>query len=336
MAPRSGANDGDRHGNFALPFNTEGMYRGWVDTAGPWAHRHLRRRKNLADYLHTKRIFLSFALLFLAARAFAAEAAKHDSFDLVQAGRHVTVWFFVPAEATPQTPIVIVMHGVQRDGERYLEDWIPHARAKKFLLVVPEFSQKEFPGEEGYIYGNTVDQAGHALPRAQWSFSVIEPVFDAVRARLGNKTERYRLYGHSAGAQFTQRFIYFVPKAHVERAVAANAGWYMLPDFLGTFPYGLKNTPVTEADLRHALALPLTVLLGTADTDPQAKALRHTPESDAQGMFRLARGKFFFAHAETAAREMKTTFGWRLAFADGVAHSDSGMAPFAVKQLFDN
>ena len=91
MAPRSGANDGDRHGNFALPFNTEGMYRGWVDTAGPWAHRHLRRRKNLADYLHTKRIFLSFALLFLAARAFAAEAAKHDSFDLVQAGRHVTV-----------------------------------------------------------------------------------------------------------------------------------------------------------------------------------------------------------------------------------------------------
>ena len=24
----------DRHGNFALPFNTEGMYRGWVDAAG--------------------------------------------------------------------------------------------------------------------------------------------------------------------------------------------------------------------------------------------------------------------------------------------------------------
>ena len=140
MAPRSGANDGDRHGNFALPFNTEGMYRGWVDTAGPWAHRHLRRRKNLADYLHTKRIFLSFALLFLAARAFAAEAAKHDSFDLVQAGRHVTVWFFVPAEATPQTPIVIVMHGVQRDGERYLEDWIPpvsytHLTLPTILLV---------------------------------------------------------------------------------------------------------------------------------------------------------------------------------------------------------
>ncbi len=24
----------DRHGNFALPFNTEGMYRGWIDSAG--------------------------------------------------------------------------------------------------------------------------------------------------------------------------------------------------------------------------------------------------------------------------------------------------------------
>ena len=285
--------------------------------------------------VHTKKIFLGFALFFLAARAFAAEAAKHDSFDLVQAGRHVTVWFFVPPEATPQTPVVIVMHGVRRDGERYLEDWIPHARAKRFLLVVPEFSRKEFPGAEGYVYGNTVDQAGHALPREQWSFSVIEPVFDAVRARLGNKTERYRLYGHSAGAQFAQRFIYFVPKARVECVVAANAGWYMLPEFARRFPYGLKNTPVTRADLRHALALPLTVLLGTADTDPKAKALRHTMESDAQGIFRLARGNFFFAHAKTAAREMKTTFGWRLAFARGIGHSDSRIAPFAVKELFD-
>lgn len=263
----------------------------------------------------------------------AAEA--HEHFDFVQAGRHVTVWFHAPPGATPQTPIVIVMHGVGRDGERYLEDWMPLSEQNKFLVVVPEFSKEQFPGEESYNSGNTVDKQGRPLPREQWSFSVIEPVFDAVKARTGNKSERYRLYGHSAGAQFVQRFVYFVPAARVDRIVSANAGWYMLPDLGVEFPYGLKNTPVTEADLRHALALPLTVLLGTADTDPVLHALRHTPESDAQGPYRLARGKFFYARATEAASRYKAAFGWRLAFAPDVDHDDARMAPFAVRQLFD-
>lgn len=263
-----------------------------------------------------------------------APAVVHEHFDLEQAGRHITVWLYTPAGATPQTPVVVVMHGIQRNGEDFLADWIPLAQERKFLLVVPEFSKEQFPGDEGYIYGNTVDKAGRALPREQWSFSVIEPLFDAVKARTGNRTERYRLYGHSAGAQFAQRFVYFVPAARAERVVTANAGWYMLPDLSVAFPYGLKNTPVTEADLRHALALPLTVLLGTADVDSKAKALRHTPESDAQGMFRFARGNYFFARAEEAAKRLGLPLGWKLATAPGVAHSDKNMSPFAVKALF--
>jgi hypothetical protein len=131
-----------------------------------------------------------------------------------------------------------------------------------------------------------------------------------------------------------QRFVYFVPKARLERIVTANAGWYMLPDLSVEFPYGLKSTPVTEADLRHALALPMTVLLGTADVDPEAKSLRHTPEADAQGMFRFARGKFFMARAEEAAKKFQISLGWRLATAPDIAHSDKDMAPFAVKILF--
>jgi poly(3-hydroxybutyrate) depolymerase len=265
----------------------------------------------------------------------AERAAAHEHFDLVQAGRRITVWMFLPPGSSTQTPVVFVMHGVARDGERYLIDWIPLAREKKFLLVVPEFSKEQFVGVEGYIYGNTVDPAGRPLPREQWSFSAIEPVFDAVKARTGNKTGRYRLYGHSAGAQFVQRFVYFVPAARVERIVSANAGWYMLPDLGVEFPYGLKNTPVTEADLRHALALPMTVLLGTADTDPVLHALRHTPESDAQGPHRLARGKFFYARASESANKYQTEFGWRLSFAPDIDHDDARMAPFAARELFD-
>lgn len=260
----------------------------------------------------------------------------HLSFDHVQAGRHVTVWYFAPPEATPTTPVVFVLTGIQRNGEDYLADWMPLAREHRFVVVVPEFSVKEFPGEEGYIYGNTVDPAGHTLPREQWAFSAIEPIFDTVRARTGNTSAGYALFGHSAGAQFAHRFLYFVPTARVTRAVTANAGWYTLPDLATAFPYGLKNTSVTADDLRAALARPLVVLLGTADTDPQAKALRRTPEANAQGPYRLARGKFFFARAEAAAAAFKTPFGWSLATAPGIGHSDSGMAPFAVRWLLPN
>lgn len=85
--------------------------------------------------------------------------------------------------------------------------------------------------------------------------------------------------------------------------------------------------------MRHALGLPLVVLLGTADIDPHHKLLRHTPEAEAQGPFRLARGKFFFAQAEATAKSRRLALAWRLDTAPDIAHSDSGMAPFAVKWL---
>ena len=45
--------------------------------------------------------------------------------------------------------------------------------------------------------------------------------FVTVKAATGNRSERYHLYGHSAGAQFVHRFLYFMPDARVAKAVAA-------------------------------------------------------------------------------------------------------------------
>lgn len=257
------------------------------------------------------------------------------SFLYTQAHHQVKVWYYVPPGLGANAPVVLVMPGAKRDGADYIEDWKPHARARHFLLVVPEYSQEQFPLDEGYIYGNTVDKAGKPVPRDEWSFSMIEPIFDAVRARTGNRSERYAIYGHSAGAQFVQRFLYFVPRARVSHAVAANAGWYTLPDLTVAFPYGLKGTPVTADDLRHALGLPLTILLGTADTNSKDRVLRHTPDADAQGAFRFARGKYFFARSAELARSQGSAFGWRLATAPGIGHSDPGMAPFALDALLE-
>ena len=246
----------------------------------------------------------------------------------------LTVWYYRPAALTADAPVLFVIHGVGRNAEEYLSDWIEFADQKHFLLVVPEFSKAEFPGEEAFNSGNLFDAAGGPLPRAQWSFSVIEPLFDALPSQLGTRRKDYMIYGHSAGAQFVQRFLYFVPEARVTRAIAANAGWYMLPTFATGFPYGLKGTAADAAALRVAFARPMVVLLGEADTDAGHPALRHTPESDAQGLYRLARGQFFFARAKAEAEALHVPFHWTLATAPGIAHVNKAMAPFAVRLLF--
>lgn len=281
------------------------------------------------------RRFLLLGLAFAGGLfAGAAGSAAPRSFPFEHGGRRLTVWFHQPAGLAPDAPVLFVIHGVGRNGEEYCQDWIELAEAKGFLLVVPEFSKKEFPGEEAFNSGNLFAADGRALPREQWSYGAIEPLFDAVRARFGNPRSDYLLYGHSAGAQFVQRFLYFVPEARVTRAVAANAGWYMLPELGTAFPYGLQGTPADAAALRGAFARRLVVLLGEADTDAKHAALRHTAEADAQGLHRFARGQFFFARARSLATEMNAPFHWTLATAPGIAHSNKGMAPFAARHLF--
>jgi poly(3-hydroxybutyrate) depolymerase len=243
-------------------------------------------------------------------------------FEVSHGGRTIPVWYFLPENVRADAPVLIAMHGVNRDADRYRDEWLPHAKKYGFILAAPEFSKEAFPGDEGYTLG------------VKGAFDFIEPVFDAVKAATGNRSERYHLYGHSAGAQFVHRFLYFTPQARVVKAVAANAGWWTLPDPAAEFPYGLHGSAVDAAALQAALQRPLTVLLGTADTDPNHVHLRRTPEAMAQGAHRFARGNTFFAAGKEQASALGVPFGWQLGTAPGVGHSDKGMADYAVRVLF--
>jgi poly(3-hydroxybutyrate) depolymerase len=246
----------------------------------------------------------------------------------------VPVWYYRPVGFQPSDPVLFVMHGVGRNADEYRDQWVALAEAHRGLLIVPEFSKAQFPGADAYNLGNVFDEAGNVRPRSEWSYAVIEPVFDEMRRRSGSTQERYALYGHSAGAQFEHRYLFFIPEARVSQVVSANAGWYTLPDFGGQFPYGLGGTAVDEATVRSVLGKPVVVLLGTADTDPDHSSLRRTPEATAQGPHRLARGENFFVTAEALAAVWQVPFGWRKRYAPGVAHSNEDMAVFAAEWLF--
>jgi poly(3-hydroxybutyrate) depolymerase len=276
---------------------------------------------------------LSLAATELPAVTTPALPAGAGRFEFHQAGKTVPVWFYRSEGLGPDAPILIVMHGVKRDADRYRDEWTPYAQKYGCVLVAPEFSEAEFPGNDNYSSGGTMDKEGHPRPRDQWSYSFIEPIFDLVKKATGNRSQRYLLFGHSAGSQFVHRFLYFEPEARVGKAIAANAGWWTLPDPAIKFPYGLQGSVVDEAALKVMLQRPLIVLLGTADVDPDDKNLRKSPEAMAQGPNRFTRGHTFFNAGKKRAETLKVPFGWRLETAPNVGHSDSGMAAFAAPLL---
>src|SRR3546814_13949249 len=67
------------------------------------------------------------------------------------------------------------------------------------------------------------------LERRFWTYRAVEAVYEAARAAAVPLATGYRLYGHSAGAQFVHRMVSFMPEARIEAAVAANAGCYTMP-----------------------------------------------------------------------------------------------------------
>lgn len=248
----------------------------------------------------------------------------------------VEVFYYVPRTASAASPVLIALHGNGRDAAETRDDWITKAEEHGVVVFAPLFDDAGYPGSSGYILGNVFDDgeqptAGGLNPASEWSFSVIEPLFDDIKRITNVTAERYDVFGHSAGGQFAHRLVLFLPDGRYDRVVAANPGWYTVPDPSISYPYGLDLTPVSGAEF---FAAPLTVFLGDQDTDPNSAGLRHTDEADAQGLNRFARGQFFFQESARIATDAGARFDWSLEVTPGVGHNSAQMAQRAADLLY--
>ncbi len=256
------------------------------------------------------------------------EEFRFDEWD----GPAVNVHLFVPGDATTDTPIVIVMHGWSREAGRYFGDWRALGDEQDFVVVVPHFPVEDFPSSNDYNLGHVFDKdTGKQRPQSLWTFTAIELLFDEVAARLGSTQTRYTLFGHSAGSQFVHRFLYYMPDARVRRYIAANAGWYTLPDFDTEYPYGLENAAISEDQLIAAFQKDLVLMLGREDLDHTDPDLRNTEEARRQGKNRLARGLTMFDVAKAKAGKLGVELEWRLVIVDDAGHVNAQMAPAAAE-----
>ncbi|HZZ93470.1 MAG TPA: serine hydrolase [Usitatibacter sp.] len=263
--------------------------------------------------------------------------ASAYSFDDPRPGRPraVTVHAYRPASFTPESPVLIVLHGRNRNGRNYRDRWIAEANRHGFLVAVPEFSEADYAHPHEYNHGDMKRADGSLKPRGEWLFPVVDAVFEDLRARAGSRRERYFLFGHSAGGQVVHRLATFAWSPRIERAVSANAGSYTLPVRDEAFPFGLGGMELTDEELRAFFSRPLLILLGEEDNDPNHYQLPREPAAMRQGPHRFARGHHYMEVARREAQRLGVPLAWRVATAPGVAHSVGDIAPYAARHLFE-
>lgn len=248
-----------------------------------------------------------------------------------QPERPIRVYTYRPNKCDTRCPIVFVMHGVKRNASTYRDHWELLADNHNLLIVAPEFSAKHWPRAAAYNLGDMAAQAD----REKWTYSAIEHLFDEVR----DGHNGYAIFGHSAGGQFVQRMALFRPDHRASVMVAANPGWYAMPEWRkdkgsDPFPYSLVESPAGEAELRRALQRRFVLLLGEKDNDPDDDNLNQSEGAKKQGASRLERGENFFKAATAAAAELGVKFAWELNEVPDTAHDGAALSRAAAQALY--
>lgn len=279
----------------------------------------------------------------------ASLAVAHDATPFQEAGRGHVVYedaggagfepinieTYVPAAcAAKPCPLVISIHGLNRNAESARDNWVAAADRYGLLVAAPHFDKDRFPTRL-FQQGGVRDQPD----RSRWVYGVIERFFDKALQSGRVAGSDYVLFGHSAGGQFVHRMVMLMPQARYSTAISANAGYYTLPAGKDgadgvSYPYSLDGTPATDADLKVAFGRPLLVMLGDMDTDPDHPQLNTSRRAEAQGATRLARGQNFMRVADAQARRLGVETRWREIIVPGAAHEQRKMARAAAEVLF--
>jgi poly(3-hydroxybutyrate) depolymerase len=259
-----------------------------------------------------------------------------------------TFYTYLPTTAPAQPEIVVLVHGTPPKGTTgpenaryYIVNWVDFAEAHGCLLLAPGFTQEDFSSVLGdHALGGYRGLFGRQIAADAWVLRLV----DAYQQSYGLSGERFYLYGHSAGGQFTARFLVAHPE-RIARAVITSAATYPQPDTQVTWPFGMgelhtaiewdaENTRRVDIvpDRQTWLAAtqrPLTVIVGLADTS-------ELPAYPGQkGTDRYTIGSHWVE--DMAAFAAQDGLASRIEFEaiPGIGHTMTGLLPFSQAALMD-
>lgn len=250
--------------------------------------------------------------------------------------RPLQVNFYRPQNYQPQNPVVIVQHGMLRNGDEYRDFWIPAADRHGLLIAAPTFSDEYFPMAESYNNGLVLRGDESVRPRIEWLYGVPARVFAALQASGVTAQSQAFLYGHSAGGQFAHRLLATEAHHPFKAVVAANPGWYTLPDLGRKFPEGLGGIGLDATQLARWFKYPMHIFAGDQDIEENDPSLPSNPEALAQGASRYARAGFVYEFARSRAAALGLECNWQLVRVAGVGHDGAAMSRAAAAFWFEN
>jgi pimeloyl-ACP methyl ester carboxylesterase len=245
----------------------------------------------------------------------------------------VEIFYITPKKIDKDTKLLFVIHGNSRNAKDYISAWIPHIKNKNIILVAPQFDKSNFRYfallESATSSGNINNNPDDYINKSISSF------FNFFQSKFSLSTSKYMMFGHSAGAQFTHRYMLLSNDKRISMAVIANAGWYT---FLNgnSFPYGIKNSPIdiSSDHIKWFMSNKTSLLIGNNDIN--LKSVNSSKGAQRQGITRVDRANSYFESLVNISDDNNIPFRWSYKVVDKADHDYLKMTPVAAKILLED
>lgn len=262
-----------------------------------------------------------------------------------------TFYAYVPTTVPQEPEFLVLIHGTPPKNETaesnahyYATSWINFAEDRGFILIVPTFNQEDFSSRRGdHAMSGYRGLFGREIGADEWVLRLVE----AHQQAFGSNSEKFYLYGHSAGGQFTGRFLVSHPES-VKKAVISSAATYPQPSIEVAWPFGMgelhtdiewDSDTIEQVDVvpdkqkwLAATQISLTVIVGLNDTAELPSHL--IPGQKGKNRFTIARNWIRDMSAFAEANGLESRF--KLDIIPGKGHSMGSLIRFTQESLLSH
>ena len=245
----------------------------------------------------------------------------------------VEILYITPNAINEDTEVIFVIHGNSRNADDYLSAWIPLVQNKNVIIAAPNFDKKNF---RYFFLLESAESNGTINERSDsYVNTSISLFFNYFKSRFALNANTYKMFGHSAGAQFTHRYMLLSNDQRISDTVIANAGWYT---FLNgeQYPYGIKDTPIEISDshIRWFMSNKTSLLIGSIDTN--LNNVNSSAGAQKQGITRVDRADKYFKSLIDISDKKEIPFRWSYKVINNVEHDYQKMTPIAASILLQD
>lgn len=242
----------------------------------------------------------------------------------------VEIFYITPEIINKDTKVIFVIHGNSRNAEDYLSVWIPHVTNKNVIVAAPQFRKIDF---RYFFLLEMAESSGKVNSnKNEYINNSISLFFNYLKSKFSLSTETYSMFGHSAGAQFTHRYMLLSMDNRISNTVIANAGWYtFITD--DEFPYGINNSPIniSNEQIKWFMSKKANLLIGSDDIG--FKSVNSSKGANLQGLTRVDRAANYFDSLIMNAESRGYALRWNYRVLERVDHDFKKVTPYAAQIL---